>query len=97
MLKEAIHCPKCEVPIPANCEHVFKVWWIPQIPGKSFEVIVDSMDKAKLLTDVLGKYDLFQFENKIKPDYSNMGGIMVWQDSEWTDYDEEDEEEDESL
>lgn len=41
--------------------------------------------------DVLADYDQFQFENRIKPDYCNMGGLlMVDDDGEWVDwYDEE--------
>lgn len=54
-----------------------KVWWIPQIPMKAFEVEVETLVEAKLLLDTLAKYDLFQFENRIKPDYANAGGLVV--------------------
>ena len=74
-----------------------KVWWIPQVPGKSFEVFVDSLEEANFLLDVLAEYDLFQFKNRIKPDYSNAGGLVVWDENSdgvgtpgWVDwYDEE--------
>lgn len=72
-----------------------RVWWIPQIPGKQFTVPVDTPAEAAKLIDVLAKYDLFQFENRIKPDYCNMGGLVVCEDdgdggTEWCDwYDEE--------
>ena len=55
-----------------------QVWHIPQIPGKPFTVKVDSIKEAKELLDVLAAYDLFQFKNNIKPDYSNMGGLNVY-------------------
>ncbi len=58
-------------------EHLkFKVWWIPQIPMKSFEVSVSSIEEGRKLCEVLADYDLFQFENKIKPDYCNSGGVV---------------------
>lgn len=45
--------------------------------------------------DVLAEYDLFQFENKVKPDYSNMGGLLMFEDGEWVDwYDDETNEDD---
>lgn len=54
------------------------VWWVPQIPTKNFNVLVDNLKEAKLLLDTLADYDLFQFENNIKPDYSNTGGLLIW-------------------
>ncbi len=63
-----------------------RVWWIPQVPMKSFHVEVDSPEEARKLLRVLANYDLFQFENNIKPDYCNVGGLQEW--------DPEDEEED---
>lgn len=75
----------------------FRVWWIPQVPGKPFEVGVPSYADGKRLEDILGQYDLFQYENRIKPDYCNMGGTQmnhaVLTDGEWTDLDEDEAEE----
>lgn len=59
-----------------------KVWWIPQVPMKAFEVYVDSLKEAKLILDTLAKYDMFQYENNVKPDYSNAGGLQKW-DEQW--------------
>lgn len=56
-------------------EKKLQVWWIPQVPGKPFKVDVESVAQAKFLLNVLADYDLFQFENRIKPDYSNAGGL----------------------
>lgn len=76
-----------------------KVWWIPQIPGKPFEVSVASVAEAQKLLDVLAQYDIFQFENKIKPDYCNAGGLVVYeiervdgmdQHGDWVDWTNED-------
>jgi hypothetical protein len=55
-----------------------RVWWIPQIPMKAFFVPVANVVEAKVLLDALAEYDKFQFENRIKPDYSNSGGLHVF-------------------
>ncbi len=52
-----------------------RVWWIPQVPGKAFYVPVSSIAEAQKLLDVLADYDCFQFNNRIKPDYCNAGGL----------------------
>ena len=75
-----------------------KVWWIPQVPMKSFDVLVDSFAVAKVLLETLAMYDLFQLEQNIKPDYSNMGGLCIWDETldadehgeKWTDWEDED-------
>ena len=67
-----------------------KVWWIPQIPGTSFDVPVASVEEAKKILTVLANYDLFQYENRIKGDYCNAGGLLILDGDEWIDwYDEE--------
>lgn len=64
-----------------------KIYWIPQVPMKSFDIPVRNLREGKLLLDVLADYDAFQFENNIKPDYSNTGGLMVLaDDGEWEDW-----------
>lgn len=56
-----------------------RVWHIPQIPGKPFHVLVESIAEAKKVLDILAKYDAFQFENNIKPDYCNAAGLECFQ------------------
>jgi hypothetical protein len=70
-----------------------KVWWIPQVPGKPFEVLLSSFAQAKTLLEALAQYDLFQLAHNIKPDYCNAGGLMIWDASApdengdcWTDF-----------
>ena len=58
-----------------------RVWWIPQVPGKPFEVEVDSVEEGVKIMDVLAQYDLFQFENNIKPDFCNAGGLQMLDES----------------
>lgn len=68
-----------------------RVWWIPQIPGKSFHVDVASPAEAKKILAVLTNYDIFQFENRIKPDYCNAGGLECYrQPGTWAEGDSED-------
>lgn len=55
-----------------------RVWWIPQVPMNAFHKLVDSLKEARLLLDTLAEYDVFQFENHIKPDYCNIGGLQVY-------------------
>lgn len=67
-----------------------RVWWIPQIPGKPFFVNVASPQEGLKMMQVLADYDRFQFENRIKPDYSNVGGLECYSStgggwSEWYD------------
>lgn len=57
-----------------------RVWHIPQVPGKPFHVTVSSPDEAKKILSTLWNYDIFQFENKIKPDYSNASGLEVYEE-----------------
>ena len=75
-----------------------RVWWIPQVPMKSFNVPVANLVEARLLMNVLAEYDAFQFDNNIKPDYSNAGGLSVFDttdkhdgpDGSWVDWYSED-------
>ena len=63
-----------------------RVWWIPQVPGKRFEVPVKLLSEAVLLLRTLADYDSFQFKNRIKPDYCNAGGLIIFEDGEWVDW-----------
>lgn len=53
----------------------FRVWWVPQIPMEGFQHPAPDFASARFLANALGQYDLFQFENNVKPDYCNMGGV----------------------
>lgn len=69
-----------------------RVWWVPQVPGKAFYVYVpvDGLERAALVCDTLARYDRFQFESHVKPDYCNAGGLEVYEDGEWSDWYNED-------
>jgi hypothetical protein len=66
-------------------QHPLRVWHIPQVPGKTYEVSVDSIEEGVKILDVLAKYDLFQYEENIKPDYCNAGGVEIMVNGEWFD------------
>lgn len=62
-----------------------RVWWIPQIPGTSFTVAVDSVAEGEKLLKILADYDTFQFEHNVKPDYCNAGGLLIFDPDDDTD------------
>lgn len=77
-------------------EKKLQIWWIPQVPGKPFEVPVKDVAEGVKILDVLAKYDLFQFKNNIKPDYCNAGGLCLWDEDAdgegnpgWIDWEDE--------
>ena len=64
-----------------------RVWWMPQVPMKKpFHVKVSTEEEAILILDTLARYDMFQFKNNIKPDYSNAGGLEVKEQLEGDDW-----------
>ena len=72
-----------------------RVWWIPQVPMPAFEVPVESLSQGWWLVDVLGRYDAFQLEHNVKPDYCNAGGVQeclkIDGQYDWYDVDEDEE------
>ena len=68
----------------------YKVWYIPQVPMKAFEVEVGDLPTARLLLDTLCSFSLFEYEHRVKPDFSDAGGIaMLEEDGEWVDVEDE--------
>jgi hypothetical protein len=66
-----------------------RVWWMPQFGIENlFYVPVANLLEAKLLLDTLANYDIFQFDNRIKGDYCNAGGLQVWNedDNNWEEW-----------
>lgn len=58
-----------------------RVWHIPQVPMKAFFVDVASVEEGVKVMGILADYDAFQYENRIKPDYSNVNGLHLWDES----------------
>lgn len=67
-----------------------RVWHMPQVGVKdcTFKVDVKNVDEAVLILNTLWNYDTFQFEKRLKPDYSNVSGLEYWDedDKEWREY-----------
>lgn len=63
-----------------------RVWWIPQVPGPRFFVPVADIAQAKLVLTALARYDLFQLEHRIKPDFANAGGLEVFEGGAWCEW-----------
>lgn len=59
-----------------------RVSHFPQIPCKPFIVEVKDLEEAKKIYDVLANYDLFQYDNRIKPDYCNATVIEEFDEEE---------------
>jgi hypothetical protein len=66
-----------------------RVFWFPQVPCAAFHVNVPTLADALRMLDTLGDYDLFLEANRIRGDYSNAGGIEVFEDGEWCEVEEE--------
>ena len=67
-----------------------RVWWIPQVPMKPFRIDVPDITTAKYIISTLAQYDAFQFENNIKPNYSNVGGLEEFDGDEWCEWEDDD-------
>jgi hypothetical protein len=74
-----------------------KVWHIPQVPMKAFEVSVKNTEEAIIILDVLADYDIFQYENNVKPDYCNVQGLLVYDENsdgdgnaDWVEWEDQD-------
>ncbi len=60
-----------------------QVWWIPQVGARGippFQVDVPTVEAGVLLLATLARYDKFQLDHRIKPDYCNTGGLRRWCD-----------------
>lgn len=54
----------------------------PQVPCKPFMVEVKDLEEARKIYNMLADYDLFQYENRIKPDYANATVIEEFDEEE---------------
>lgn len=68
-----------------------RLYWFPQVPCKPFRFPVKDEKQAGLFLDVLANYDLFLFEkcDGMRVDYCNMGGLEMFEDGEWIEWDKE--------
>lgn len=54
-----------------------RIWVVPQIGSDAgtFVMPVPNPETGRRILDALANYDLFQFNNKVKPDYSSASGL----------------------
>jgi hypothetical protein len=72
----------------------FRAWYIPQVPMHPFEVERPTAVEAQAALDLITNFSIFEFDNNIKPDYSDAGGVEEWDEAaqEWFDADIDEEE-----
>lgn len=66
-----------------------RVWHMPQVGcNATLYVPVETAEEGKKVMDILAAYDLFQLENRIKPDFCNINGLQVFNETEqvWEDW-----------
>jgi len=61
-------------------------WWVPQVPMKAFTRAVATVSQGRMLEEAFALYDLFQLENRVKPDYCNAGGLEEYFEGDWTEW-----------
>ena len=68
-----------------------RVSHLPQMQCEPFIVDVKDIQEAKKIFDFLADYDLFQYENKIKPDYASATFLEEWDEEsqEWIGWSDE--------
>lgn len=78
-------------PIPESAPKQLRVKHFPQIPCIGFEVPVQSLDEARLIMTTLAAYDIFQYQHKIKPDYTNITILEEYDpiEKEWNNWSDE--------
>lgn len=70
-----------------------RVWHNCQVGAvRNFYIDVDSVEHAKELLKILWEYDIFQYENHIKPDYCCASGLEYFdeKEKEWIEWEDDD-------
>ncbi len=73
------------------CVYTYIAWYIPQIPGKAFEYHTDDRNDAYRVLGCLTAFSAFEFQQRVKGDCSDAGGVAVWDDEDgcYVDLDED--------
>ena len=72
-------------------KNIYRVAHYPQIPCNPFIIRCKTVTECKRIRDILCDYDLFQYQNHIKPDYANISVIQQrdYENNEWCDLEEQ--------
>lgn len=60
-----------------------RILYMPQVPMTPFYKEVEGLSEAKLVAETLVDFSIFEYENRIKPDYSDMLDLVELVDGEW--------------
>ena len=65
---------------------MFRIWWIPDVPGPAFTRSASSLAECKKLLNMIVDYTRYLEGRKLCFAYSaDVGGIQVYEDGEWVD------------
>lgn len=72
-----------------------RVYYIPQVPGTPYRHSVPDLATAVIVKTALEQLSLFEYTNRIKPDYSDASGIERYEEDgdgglDWFDVDPDD-------
>lgn len=72
----------------------FRVWYAPQIPMPAFTVGVPDFATGVEILEVLVRFSLYEYKNRVKGDFADAGGISRWESDgeggfDWFDVDAE--------
>lgn len=67
----------------------YRISYIPQVPMAPFEREYDDFETAKAVLNAVIDFSIFEFENRVKPDYSDAAFFEVLVDGEWETLDDE--------
>jgi len=66
-----------------------QIYWMPQIPCRAMHYEVESPAEAKRMLDLLALYDLFLLRENHRVDFSNAGGLRVFDGDDWQEWEDE--------
>lgn len=67
----------------------FRAVYVPQVPMKGIVIEAPSLEKAVYALESMIALSVFEYDNNVKPDYSDMAVIERWDGDEWEDVDED--------
>lgn len=73
-----------------------RIAYVPQVPGRPFYKEVADIEEALLIGKTLVDFSLFEYKQRVKPDYTdfidleelNDGEWESWYNDEWEDFSE---------
>lgn len=74
----------------------FRISYIPQIPMPAFEREYSDFQTAKAVLNAVIRFSIFEFDNNVKPDYSDIALMDFWDEEygDWENIDDKEWEED---